>query len=90
LDAIVIGAGTGGTLTGVAKKIKEKVPNCKIYGVDPEGSLLANPEDLKQLHGYEVEGTGYGEFTTLLLYPMLFRFRAGRFGSITRGPMDQD
>jgi len=58
LDAIVIGAGTGGTVTGIAKRIKEKVPNCKIYAVDPEGSLLADPSN-KNMHGYEVEGTGY-------------------------------
>ncbi|KAI6189928.1 Cystathionine beta-synthase [Aphelenchoides bicaudatus] len=58
LDAIVIGAGTGGTVTGIAKKIKERVPTCKVYGVDPEGSLLADPSQ-KETHGYEVEGTGY-------------------------------
>jgi cystathionine beta-synthase len=58
LDAIVIGAGTGGTVTGIAKKIKERVPTCKIYAVDPEGSLLADPSN-KTTHSYEVEGTGY-------------------------------
>ena len=30
LDAIVVGAGTGGTITGIAKKIKERLPNCKV------------------------------------------------------------
>lgn len=30
LDAIVIGAGTGGTLTGIARKIKERIPNCQV------------------------------------------------------------
>lgn len=30
LDAIVIGAGTGGTLTGIGKKIKERIPNCQV------------------------------------------------------------
>ena len=28
---VVIGAGTGGTVTGIARKIKEKLPNCKVY-----------------------------------------------------------
>jgi cysteine synthase len=30
LDAIVIGTGTGGTLSGIAKKIREKMPKCKV------------------------------------------------------------
>ena len=28
---VVIGAGTGGTVTGIARKIKEKLPDCKVY-----------------------------------------------------------
>ena len=31
IDAIVVGAGTGGTISGIAKRIKEKIPNCKVY-----------------------------------------------------------
>jgi cystathionine beta-synthase len=30
LDGVVVGAGTGGTITGIAKKIKERLPNCKV------------------------------------------------------------
>lgn len=30
LNACVIGVGTGGTIVGVAQKIKEKMPNCKV------------------------------------------------------------
>ncbi|MBC6415838.1 MAG: pyridoxal-phosphate dependent enzyme [Bdellovibrionales bacterium] len=56
VDMIVMGVGTGGTLTGVAKKIKENCPHCKIVGVDPVGSILAGKEDIKP---YEVEGIGY-------------------------------
>lgn len=55
-------AGTGGTLTGTARKIKERCPDCIIVGVDPIGSILAEPEslnDYKRLEGYEVEGIGY-------------------------------
>ncbi|KAH7716644.1 cbs-prov protein [Aphelenchoides avenae] len=58
LDAVVVAAGTGGTVTGIARRIKEKVPTCKVYGVDPEGSILADPSN-RETHGYEVEGTGY-------------------------------
>ncbi len=56
LDAIVIGAGTGGTITGIAQTIKAEVPSCKIIGVDPIGSILAGPEEIKS---YKVEGIGY-------------------------------
>jgi cystathionine beta-synthase len=31
LDMVVIGAGTGGTVTGIARKVKEKLPDCKVY-----------------------------------------------------------
>ena len=43
LDAVVMTAGTGGTLSGVARAVKKRIPNCKIIGVDPEGSILAGP-----------------------------------------------
>ncbi|KAF9942901.1 hypothetical protein BGZ75_000034 [Mortierella antarctica] len=42
LDAIVMGAGTGGTLAGVAKYLKARLPNLKAYLVDPQGSGLFN------------------------------------------------
>jgi cystathionine beta-synthase len=56
LDAIVMTAGTGGTITGVARAIKREVPSCKVVGVDPEGSILAGPGEIKS---YKVEGIGY-------------------------------
>ncbi|KAI7856624.1 cystathionine beta-synthase [Circinella umbellata] len=60
LDMLVAGAGTGGTITGIAKKLKEKCPNIKIVGVDPHGSILAIPESLNTVTtGYQVEGIGY-------------------------------
>jgi cystathionine beta-synthase len=49
-------AGTGGTLTGVARAVKKRIPNCKIVGVDPDGSILAGPGEIKS---YKVEGIGY-------------------------------
>jgi len=45
LDYVVIGVGTGGTLTGVAKSVKNSLPDCKIIGADPYGSILADPTD---------------------------------------------
>src|SRR5688572_11282172 len=56
LDAVVMTAGTGGTITGVARAIKKAVPHAKIIGVDPEGSILAGPGEIRS---YKVEGIGY-------------------------------
>lgn len=62
LDMVVIGVGTGGTITGISKRLKEHNPNIQIIGVDPEGSILAQPEQLndkRRLDPYLVEGIGY-------------------------------
>ncbi|CAK1550533.1 unnamed protein product [Leptosia nina] len=61
VDMVVIGAGTCGTISGVAHKIKERCPKCVIVGVDPYGSILAQPEELNasDVQVYEVEGIGY-------------------------------
>ncbi|XP_060786471.1 cystathionine beta-synthase-like protein isoform X1 [Neoarius graeffei] len=68
IDMLVAGAGTGGTITGIARKLKEKCPNIKIIGVDPEGSILAEPEELNKTDKtqYEVEGIGYDFIPTVL------------------------
>ncbi|KAF9420304.1 hypothetical protein BGZ94_009161 [Podila epigama] len=42
LDAIVMGAGTGGTLAGVTKYLKARLPDLRTYLVDPQGSGLFN------------------------------------------------
>lgn len=62
VDMIVSGVGTGGTITGIAKKLKEHNPNIIVVGVDPQGSILAEPDNLNDAHRlqpYEVEGIGY-------------------------------
>jgi cystathionine beta-synthase len=56
LDAFVATAGTGGTLSGVARRLRQDIPSCTIVGVDPEGSILAGPAEIK---AYKVEGIGY-------------------------------
>src|SRR5262245_3907973 len=56
LDVIVLTAGTGGTVTGVARYIKEHVKGAKVIGVDPVGSILAGPGPIGT---YKVEGIGY-------------------------------
>ena len=64
IDYIFIGARTGATITGIARRIKEKDPSIKIIGVDPNGSVLAQPESLNSANpaaegGQIVEGIGY-------------------------------
>jgi len=62
IDAIVMTAGTGGTLTGTARRLKELNPAILIVAVDPKGSILAEPEALnneRRLQSYAVEGIGY-------------------------------
>ncbi len=56
LDVFVCGAGTGGTITGTARKLKEELPGVSIVGVDPVGSILAGPGPITT---YKVEGIGY-------------------------------
>lgn len=62
IDMLVAGAGTGGTISGIARKLKEYNPNLIVIGVDPIGSILAQPtnlNDYKKLEPYAVEGIGY-------------------------------
>lgn len=69
LDYMVISAGTGGTITGIAKKLKEKIPGVKVIGVDPQGSILALPDSLNdedRLKAYAVEGIGYDFIPSVL------------------------
>eukprot|EP00118_Oscarella_pearsei_P024586 m.306360 g.306360 ORF g.306360 m.306360 type:complete len:534 (+) comp41184_c0_seq1:70-1671(+) len=68
IDMVVIGAGTGGTVTGIGRKLKEKIPKIEVIGVDPVGSMLAEPEELNKtdVKSYQVEGIGYDFVPTVL------------------------
>merc|ERR1719155_284562 len=69
LTHLALTAGTGGTLTGIARKVKEKAPHVTVIGIDPEGSILAVPDSLndhKRLEPYHVEGIGYDFIPTVL------------------------
>ena len=63
LDMIVMGVGTGGTITGVAQRIKKYSPKTKIIGVDPHGSILGGGDEV---YSYKVEGIGYDFFPDVL------------------------
>jgi len=51
----IAGMGTGGTISGVSRYLKEKNPQVKAIGVDPEGSIFSQPNDL---HPFKTEGIG--------------------------------
>jgi cystathionine beta-synthase len=57
----VASAGTGGTITGVGRYLKEQNPDVTIVGVDPDGSMIApffNTGEKVEGHPYKVEGIG--------------------------------
>lgn len=54
VEVFVAGMGTGGTISGTSKYLKEKNPNIVIVGADPEGSILSGDSP----HSYKVEGIG--------------------------------
>jgi cystathionine beta-synthase len=56
INMVVIGTGTGGTITGIAKRLKEEVPGVIIIGSDPIGSILGGGTEVEP---YLVEGIGY-------------------------------
>jgi cystathionine beta-synthase len=61
IDYLVGGIGTGGTMTGTCKYLKEKKPEIKTIAVDPEGSVFHDYFKTKKLtepHVYMVEGIG--------------------------------
>ena len=60
---LVACSGTGGTLSGIARYLKEKKPSVKIIGVDADGSLIkkyfdTGEVDKGELHHYYIEGLG--------------------------------
>ena len=63
LDMVVMGVGTGGTITGVAKRLKEEIPEITIVGADPFGSILGGGTKVEP---YLVEGIGYDFFPDVL------------------------
>jgi cystathionine beta-synthase len=54
VSALVAGVGTGGTISGVARYLKERNPDVKIIGADPEGSVLSGGSPKP----WKVEGIG--------------------------------
>lgn len=62
VTCLIAGAGTGGTVTGLARGLRKHSPSVKIVGADPHGSVLALPATLNEQFpnvSYKVEGIGY-------------------------------
>jgi len=71
LHMLVVGVGTGGTITGIAKRLKEHNPAIQIIGVDPIGSILGGGDEIKP---YQVEGIGYDFFPDVLDNTLIDRY----------------
>jgi len=76
VDMIVAGTGTGGTLTGIAKAVQKSNPDVQVVGVDPYGSILAQPpaKNETEITGYQVEGTGYDFIPNVLNRTLVHRW----------------
>ncbi len=71
--------GTGGTLSGTAKFLKEKNPNIQVIGVDADGSILKTYHetgkiDNSQIKSYQIEGMGKNLIPTALLFDQIDEF----------------
>jgi len=74
----IASAGTGGTITGVGRYLKEQNPDVRIVGVDPEGSMIApyfNTGEKIEGHPYKVEGIGNDKIPGSLDLDVVDEFR---------------
>ncbi|GHT41209.1 cysteine synthase [Bacteroidia bacterium] len=62
IDYFVAGIGSGGTITGIGKAIKEKVPSCKIIGVQPTGCDVLNGKSIP----HKFQGFAIGKIPKIL------------------------
>jgi cystathionine beta-synthase len=76
---LVAPTGTGGTLCGTAKYLKEKNPNLKVWGVDAYGSVLKKYHetgvfDEEEIYEYSMEGVGREFIPQTLDFDLITRF----------------
>jgi cystathionine beta-synthase len=75
---LVAGAGTGGTISGAGKYLKEKNPQIRIVAGDPVGSLYTHYHRNRSLgsgHPYKVEGIGGDKIPTTIWFDWIDEFR---------------
>ena len=73
VDALVLGVGTGGTITGAGRFLKEHKPSVELVGADPEGSIYTKGPD-GDLHQYNVEGVGEDFYPETIDLELVDRF----------------
>lgn len=76
---LVACSGTGGTISGIAKYLKEKNPNIKILGVDAFGSVLKKYHETKEfdkneIYPYRIEGLGKNLIPTATDFDVIDQF----------------
>jgi cystathionine beta-synthase len=75
---LVAGAGTGGTISGAGKYLKEKNPRIRIVAGDPVGSLYTHYHRARTLgsgHPYKVEGIGGDKIPSTIWFDWIDEFR---------------
>jgi cystathionine beta-synthase len=73
IDVLVAGVGTGGTISGAARFLKEQKPEIEVVGADPEGSIYSAP-DKALVHQYLVEGVGEDFYPETVDLDLIDRF----------------
>jgi cystathionine beta-synthase len=73
IDVLVAGVGTGGTISGAARFLKERKPDIEVVGADPEGSIFSAP-DPESVHQYKVEGVGEDFYPETVDLDLIDRF----------------
>ena len=76
---LVACSGTGGTISGIAKYLKEQNPNVKVIGVDAFGSVLKKYHetrefDEKEIYPYRIEGLGKNLIPTATDFDLIDKF----------------
>jgi cystathionine beta-synthase len=73
IDVLVAGVGTGGTISGTARFLKEQKPAIQVVGADPEGSIFTAPTEA-DIHQYLVEGVGEDFYPETVDLSLIDRF----------------
>ncbi|HEU4319242.1 MAG TPA: pyridoxal-phosphate dependent enzyme [Acidimicrobiia bacterium] len=73
VDVFVAGVGTGGTISGAGRFLKEKKPSLEVVGADPQGSIYTAAQR-DDVHQYEVEGVGEDFYPETVDLDLIDRF----------------